>query len=89
MYFLCAKEAEAWQADDRPAALQRRAAQQAFLGEHLTKWFPAFCQAVTQAAQEEFYRGLARLTQAYLEQDCHQSSLPAGLAESGAVSARS
>jgi len=67
MCFLCAKEAEAWQAGDGEAAVRYQILQRAFLGEHLTKWVPAFCQAVIQAAQVEFYRGLARLTQAYIE----------------------
>jgi TorA maturation chaperone TorD len=72
MYFLCAKEAEAWQVLDGEAALQRRAAEHAFLSEHLGKWVPTFCQAVTQAAQEEFYRGLACLTQVWVEGECNR-----------------
>jgi DMSO reductase family type II enzyme chaperone len=72
MYFLCTKEAEAWQVQDGEAALQRRAAEHAFLSQHLSKWVPVFCQAVTQATQEEFYRGLACLTQVWVEGECNR-----------------
>lgn len=85
MYFLCAKEAEAWQAEDGEEAPRRQSAQRVFLGAHLAKWVPAFCQAVIQAAQVEFYRGLARLTQAYVEGECTQVSIVASLADGSAV----
>jgi TorA maturation chaperone TorD len=78
MYFLCTKEAEAWQVQDGEAALQRRAAEHAFLSEHLSKWVPTFCQAVTQAAQEEFYRGLVCLTQVWVEGECNRLNVLAG-----------
>jgi DMSO reductase family type II enzyme chaperone len=84
MYFLCTKEAEAWQAQDSQTALRRRAAQCAFLSQHLGKWVPVFCDAITQAAQEGFYRGLVRLTQAYIEKECNWVAMLAGAAESGA-----
>jgi TorA maturation chaperone TorD len=88
MYFLCDKEAEAWQAQDEETALERRAAEHAFLGAHLSKWIPSFCQTVVQAAQEEFYQGLARLTQAWVEGECNRLNVLASLAVGGAASVK-
>lgn len=88
MYFLCAKEAEAWQAEDRETALRHQSAQYAFLGEHLVQWIPSFCQAVVQAAQVEFYRGLARLTQAWVEGENNRLNVLASLVDGGAASVK-
>lgn len=72
MCYLCVKEAEAWQAKDEEAATRRRRAQGAFLASHLVQWVPSFCRAVAEAAETNFYRGLAQLTQAFIEAECHQ-----------------
>lgn len=85
MCFLCAKEAEAWQAGDGEAAVRYQTTQRTFLGEHLAKWVPAFCQAVIQAAQAEFYRGLARLTQAHIDGECARMDMLISLADRGEV----
>jgi TorA maturation chaperone TorD len=36
--------------------------EKSFLEEHLSLWVPIFCERMFQDAQEDYYRGLARLT---------------------------
>jgi DMSO reductase family type II enzyme chaperone len=89
MCFLCAKEAEAWQTEDEEAAIRRQSAQHAFLSGHLGQWVPAFCGAVVEAAQTDFYRGLAQLARAYIEAECHQVNVVARPLDGGVAVSRS
>jgi TorA maturation chaperone TorD len=69
MSFLCSKEAGAWRAGDEKVALGHASTQRLFLAEHLCRWVPAFCRAVAQHAQLDFYRAMGRLTQPFLDAD--------------------
>jgi TorA maturation chaperone TorD len=56
--------------NDRPAqANELLLAQRQFMQEHLVNWVPEFASRTTRAARTGFYRGLASLLAAYLEQD--------------------
>jgi putative dimethyl sulfoxide reductase chaperone len=43
--------------------------QERFLSEHLSKWVPAFTQAISSSALEEFFRLLAGLTNDFIAHD--------------------
>ena len=45
------------------------AAQAAFLDDHLLNWVPAFADLMADAAQTDFYRGLAAMLAAFLRDD--------------------
>jgi len=66
MYFLCQKEVEAWEKSNPEQALEWSEMQQEFLKEHLSLWIPAFCEAVEEASNVQFYGSLAATTQAYV-----------------------
>jgi len=69
MSLLCYKEMESWKAGrsdqgERYLELERR-----FLDEHILQWVPDFCRRVEAEAKEEFYVGVARLTESFLRID--------------------
>jgi len=66
MYFLCQKEAEAWEKSNRQQALEWLEMQQEFLKKHLSQWIPAFSEAVEKASNVQFYSILAALVRAYV-----------------------
>ena len=80
MSFLCEREAAAIR-DEEGQALpdeeQRTAAdsvryrilQKKFLNEHLNAWFPQLSRSIQANAKSNFYRGLARITEAFLAYD--------------------
>jgi TorA maturation chaperone TorD len=64
--FLCKKEAEAWQADDQSKASDYREKEYEFLCNHVVEWVPRFCKEVLTHARENFYQGIARLTEGFV-----------------------
>jgi TorA maturation chaperone TorD len=80
MSFLCEREAAAI-GDEEGQALpdeKKRAAadsgryrelQIKFLDEHLNAWFPQLSRSIQANAKSNFYRGLARITEAFLAYD--------------------
>jgi TorA maturation chaperone TorD len=83
MSFLCAREAEALRREseegrrgpDSSQALESecyRELQDSFLQEHLSVWFPQLSAAVQTYALSPFYRGLALLTEEFLDWDTAQ-----------------
>jgi TorA maturation chaperone TorD len=64
--FLCDKEAEAWQADDQSKASDYRKKEYEFLRNHVVEWVPRFCKEVLTHARENFYQGIARLTEGFV-----------------------
>ncbi len=64
--FLCDKEAEAWQADDRSKATDYRKKEYEFLRNHVVEWVPRFCKEALTHARESFYQGIARLTEGFV-----------------------
>ena len=80
MSFLCEREAtairdEAEQVlpdeEKRTAAdsVRYRILQKKFLDEHLNAWFPKLSRSIQANAKSNFYRGLARITEAFLAAD--------------------
>ena len=80
MSFLCERQAAAIR-DEEGQALpdeEKRAAadsvryrilQKKFLNEHLNAWFPHLSRSIQANAKSNFYRGLARITEAFLAYD--------------------
>lgn len=57
------------EADDGTKWRETLAAQAAFLDGHLLNWVPAFADLMADAAQTDFYRGLAAMLAAFLRDD--------------------
>ncbi len=69
MRFLAEKEAESWERDERDRALGYLNMERDFLGKHIIKWVPEFCDKVTDMAKLDFYRGIARMTKGFVTDD--------------------
>ena len=69
MQFLCEAEARAWEADHHEEIRRVRSFQKRLLDEHLLQWVPALCGRILERAPGPFYRGIASLTEAYLEKE--------------------
>ncbi len=67
MQFLCDKLARAVEDGDTAGAKSALAAQRGFLTDHLCNWVPLMTQDMRRFAKTGFYRGLAALTDGYLE----------------------
>jgi TorA maturation chaperone TorD len=90
MSFLCEREAAAIRDEEeqKPPDEEKRAVadsvryrelQIKFLNEHLNAWFPQLSLAIKANAKSLFYRGMARITEAFLDYDT------AGLSERSKV----
>ncbi len=66
---LCEQEANAWAQGDRAKAIDALRYQQDFLNRHLGKWAFGFLGKIEQNATHSFYRELARLTRAFLDEE--------------------
>ena len=69
MGYLCERTAEVsgkkdWKEARRLLELQRK-----FLDQHILKWMPKLAKDVVENAETDFYRGMAYLTDGYLEAD--------------------
>ena len=69
MEVLCDAEARAWQENDEAAVTRARELQRRLLREHLLQWAPKLCGRIRANAPGPFYRGIAALTEAFLEQE--------------------
>jgi TorA maturation chaperone TorD len=80
MSFLCEREAaaigdeegQAWPDEEKRSAagsVGYRMLQKKFLDEHLNAWFPHLSRSIQANAKSNFYRGLARITEAFLAAD--------------------
>lgn len=69
MQGLCDAEARAWGEEDAGALAHARGLQRRLLEEHLLQWVPALCARIRASAPGPFYRGIAALTEAVLEQE--------------------
>jgi putative dimethyl sulfoxide reductase chaperone len=63
------------QAQETMAAIESLRWQKDFFEKHLMVWVPKFCQDVGRAAQSDFYRGVALLTNEFLESE--RETIPA------------
>ena len=74
MALFTSMEVEAWEKENKTAVLRTMQFEQRLLGEHLTKWVPAFCQDVRTSAQSNYYKALALLTESYVTLDKARSA---------------
>lgn len=74
MRHLCEQEAQAWSEQDRPGALALMQKERAFLDAHLARWVPRFCDAMSDKAQLDFYRGIARMTKGVVLGDAQKQA---------------
>jgi ferredoxin len=72
MAHLARREAEAWEQGDEEEALACLRKQEAFLGEHLGRWLPRFCQRVLAGEAHPFYTSLAQRAWEHVAQDIAQ-----------------
>jgi TorA maturation chaperone TorD len=76
MEFLCRAEARAWSQEDLREIRRARDLQRRLLCDHLLQWAPALCARIQERAPGPLYRGIARLTEAYLAQEAEVSAIP-------------
>ncbi len=69
MRHLSEKEARAWADENVEEVIKVTGKEQAFLKEHILKWIPRFCDLMLEQAQLDFYRGIARLTKGFVQND--------------------
>jgi TorA maturation chaperone TorD len=84
MYFLIFREIQALENSDVDTTIDYLEKQRAFLNEHLGAWISEFAAYVEEKAETGFYRNLARVTKAFIEQHLNElSDLPLSEASSG------
>ena len=66
MHYLTAQEAVAWQENDSAGITTSIENQHSFLANHLALWAPKFCRVMFGEATTDFYRGIARLLEAFM-----------------------
>ena len=76
MAVLCAKEAEALEAGNTPAAGAAQKVQREFLDEHLLTWAPLYLFAARRNARTLLYREGAEATLQYLFTDAEVLQVP-------------
>lgn len=64
--FLCSEEAATWRGQDKNKAQEYMNAEYDFINNHMVNWIPRFYDEVLSHAREDFYRGIAMLTTAYV-----------------------
>jgi TorA maturation chaperone TorD len=76
MRLLTEKEARAW-AEGKPDEAARIAEQErSFLEEHLARWVPRFCGLMGEASRLDYYRGIARMTGRFVEDEARCARAP-------------
>ncbi len=66
MYYLCQREADAWEEESLTLANSWIDNQRAFLQEHLWKWTPAFCRLAEENTTSAFYKAITGILREYL-----------------------
>jgi TorA maturation chaperone TorD len=72
---LCHEESRRWRDGNVAGGHAALTAEQGFLADHLQAWAPAYCQHVQASTPSPFYRAVADLTAASIEQDARQVSI--------------
>lgn len=81
MALLAEEEARAWEAQDASAAFSWLDRERAFLGDHLTRWLPGFCDRLLASTEVPFYRGLAVSLREFVALDDERVRALTGLLE--------
>jgi TorA maturation chaperone TorD len=69
MHRLACHEREARANGDQKAAMRCLEFEKRFIGEHLSKWVPAFCDKVKEESRTAFYGEIAELTRQFIDFD--------------------
>jgi TorA maturation chaperone TorD len=69
MSFLCAQEAEAWEAEDIRQARQFLKTERRFLKAHLNRWFPQFAGRVKELSPDGVFATATRAAAAFIVHD--------------------
>ncbi|MCI0527882.1 MAG: molecular chaperone TorD family protein [Nitrospira sp.] len=77
--FLTRKEAYALEQQDLPTLEETRKAQRLFLKDHLGLFAPSFAKLLTQEDLDGFYSTLGNICYEFIQQECDQFGIPAGL----------
>ena len=81
MAVLAEGEATAWEAEDVSAALAWLERELAFLGDHLARWIPTFCDRILASTDVLFYRQLAVTLEEFVALDLERVKALTGLLE--------
>lgn len=63
MHYLCEEELSA---DTEERIAECLNMQKEYLNDHLLRWVPDFCNALTECVLSDFYKGIARITKGFL-----------------------
>lgn len=69
MQILAQRTADALESDNEPQAVKLVRSQKNFLEDHLSGWAPLLSEQMQRFAQTDFYKGLALLTDGFVETD--------------------
>jgi TorA maturation chaperone TorD len=69
MEYLCRKTVDALERNEVEEANRYQQAQKEFINNHLAKWVPEFTKDILENATTDFYKGVAYITDAFVESD--------------------
>ncbi len=69
MRHLCHEEFLAWKENRLVNAISNLEQQQIFINEHLVLWVPTFTDKIVEVTSIDFYKGIAKLTKAYIQHE--------------------
>lgn len=67
--FLCRSEGNVWKSGPENRAFKLRRWQAGFINEHFGPWLAEACSKMNGLARTDFYRGIAAITQDFVERD--------------------
>ncbi len=67
--FLCRREAKAWKTGLEDRAVKSFSWEACFIQNHFRPWLPEICLKMRRLARTDFYRGIAAITQDFVEKD--------------------
>ncbi len=67
--FLCKREAESWESNNKEIAMNCLNAQKEFSDNHICKWIDNFVSEVKEKATYDFYKAIAFMTRDWLRDD--------------------
>lgn len=69
MAILCDRAAACLDADDIDGCVEQLALQSTFFDDHIASWFDAFFERAMSFVQTRFYRGVLKITKAFLDEE--------------------
>lgn len=67
MEYLCRKTVEASEKNENEEVRRYLQIQKEFIGDHLSSWIPQLTKDILEAAEADFYKGIAYITNAFVE----------------------